>query len=462
MNTLKLLLLALLFPLSNIAQLTLLVTEIPPNTPDGSDIYVAGNFQAWNPGDPNYQLELNFNGDYELVINPAPGTLAFKFTRGSWENPEGNENGGFLPDRTFEYDGTAQTLELQILTWEDTGGLNSTATDNVSILDTDYSIPQLNRERRIWIYLPPDYDTALDKHYPVLYMHDGQNLFDAATSFSGEWEVDETLNALHEEGDYGCIVVGIDNGGVHRLDEYSPWVNTEYGGGQGDDYLQFLVNTLKPDIDANYRTLSAREHTGIMGSSMGGLISVYGGMEYNSTFSKIGSFSPAYWFAPECISHAENSTPDLDTRVYHIIGLNESLGAVEDMSEMDDALLEAGIAEDELSSTVHLDGQHSEWYWAREFGEAYEWLFRDLELSISDSQAFTQTMFYPNPVEDKIAVQIGLEIEQLEILDLTGRTVHLEKSPSSEVILSGLEPGKYLVRFYMKSGAEVVREMVKY
>lgn len=124
-------------------------------------------------------------------------------------------------------------------------------------------------------------------------MHDGQNVFETATSFSGEWEVDESLNALHENGDYGCIVVAIDNGGAFRLDEYSPWINTQFGEGQGDDYMQFIINTLKPDIDNSYRTKPERDYTGIMGSSMGGLISMYGGMEYNSVFSKIGAFSPS-------------------------------------------------------------------------------------------------------------------------------------------------------------------------
>ena len=133
-------------------------------------------------------------------------------------------------------------------------------------------------------------------------MHDSQNLFDNYYSFAGEWGIDETLNSLFNAGDYGCIVVGVDNGGVERINEYSPWVNASYGGGDGDKYARFIVETLKPYIDQNYRTSPEREKTGIMGSSMGGLISFYIGLKYQEVFSKIGIFSPSFWFSKECYS----------------------------------------------------------------------------------------------------------------------------------------------------------------
>ena len=226
------------------AQLTLKVTSIPLNTPAGSNIYAAGTFNNWNPSDANTQLSLNTEGHYVLTINPPAGTVKFKFTRGGWPTVEGDANGSFLPDRVLNYNGQPTTVDLTILSWEDTGaGGSGTAAANVQILDEDFYMPQLNRNRRIWLYLPPDYNTS-NKSYPVLYMHDAQNLFDNNTSFAGEWGVDEALNTLHAQGDYGCIVVGIDNGGQYRLDEYSPWVNANYGGGQGDEYIEFIANTL--------------------------------------------------------------------------------------------------------------------------------------------------------------------------------------------------------------------------
>ena len=160
------------------AQLTIVVDEIPANTPEDPQIFVAGDFQGWDPGNPTYQLEEQFDGSFLIEISPAPGPITFKFTRGSWDTVEGNENGGFLPDRQYTWDGNPTTLTLQILTWEDTGGLESTAAENVSIMDPGFYMPQLDRYRRIWIYVPPDYETNTDKYYPVLYMHDGQNVFD--------------------------------------------------------------------------------------------------------------------------------------------------------------------------------------------------------------------------------------------------------------------------------------------
>jgi predicted alpha/beta superfamily hydrolase len=141
----------------------------------------------------------------------------------------------------------------------------------VKIIGSNFFIPQLNRYRRIWIYLPVSYATS-GKKYPVLYMHDGQNVFDDSTSFSGEWGVDETLDTL-EIKTKEVIVVAIDNGGDKRMNEYSPYDMDRFGKGEGDLYVDFLVNTLMPYINRNYRTKKYGRNTFVAGSSMGGLIS---------------------------------------------------------------------------------------------------------------------------------------------------------------------------------------------
>ena len=269
-----LLLFWLLLPALVFAQLTIKVVAVPANTPQGANIYIAGTFNNWNPSDPTKILTSLGGGQYQIVLNPPAGTVEFKFTRGGWPTVEGDANGNQLPNRTTTYNGQPKTVELTILSWEDLPS-GTTAAANVTLLDDDFYMPQLNKNRKIWIYLPPDYQTST-KHYPVLYMQDAQNLFDDYTSFSGEWEVDESLNEMFTQGDYGCIVVGIENGGADRLDEYSPWVNSEYNeGGDGAAYVEFMVNTLKPYVDEHYRTLPGRNTTGVMGSSMGGLISMY-------------------------------------------------------------------------------------------------------------------------------------------------------------------------------------------
>lgn len=256
----------------------------------------------------------------------------------------------------------------------------STATSSVSMLRCDFTIPQLDRARRVWIYLPPGYATG-DVRYPVLYMHDGQNVFDAATSYAGEWGVDEALDSLVEAGLPGVIVVAVANGEERRLDEYSPWRNERLdAGGEGEEYVDFLVETLKPYIDANYRTLPDRTNTGIAGSSMGGLISLYAVMKAPETFGLAGVFSPAFWFAPDVYELvAGAASPGAGTRVYMVTGGREEPDPavyVEGHERMVGVLGGPALADDvELHAVVRPEGTHSEGFWRREFPAAYRWLF---------------------------------------------------------------------------------------
>ncbi len=141
----------------------------------------------------------------------------------------------------------------------------------------------LPRTRRIWIYLPRSYASDINRRYPVIYAHDAQNLFDSATSFSGEWGIDESLDNMPQE----LIVVGIDNGGAARMDELTPYANDKYGGGQADDYLDFIVEKLRPYINSRFRTKPERENTAILGSSLGGLCSFYAAIRHEDIFTLI-------------------------------------------------------------------------------------------------------------------------------------------------------------------------------
>ena len=153
----------------------------------------------------------------------------------------------------------------------------------------DFYIPQLKTKRRVWIYLPSEYENS-QKHYPVLYMHDGQSLFDDSLSYDGSWHVDKKTT--------GIIIVAVDNAGKNRMREYNPW---EDMGGRGLLYADFIVHTLKPYIDNNFRTMPQREHTGIIGSSMGAYISTYIALKNQDVFSKIGLLSPVYWLYTELL-----------------------------------------------------------------------------------------------------------------------------------------------------------------
>lgn len=167
-------------------------------------------------------------------------------------------------------------------------------------IQTDFHSPQLQNQRNILVYLPPSYAQS-DRRYPVMYMHDGQNLFDNTTSYAGEWQVDETMEYLAYNEGLEAIVVAVPNMGAERTNEYSPFHDPRHGGGRGGQYLAFLAHSLKPQIDRDFRTMSDRMHTGIMGSSMGGLISLYAFFQHHDTFGFAGVMSPSLWFAHDAI-----------------------------------------------------------------------------------------------------------------------------------------------------------------
>jgi predicted alpha/beta superfamily hydrolase len=186
--------------------------------------------------------------------------------------------------------------------------------------------PQLGNQRDILVYLPPSYGTN-ERRYPVLYMHDGQNLFDNATSFAGKWGVDETMESLSRESGLEAIVVGVPNMGPARLAEYSPFVDPHLGGGQGRAYVTFLAHTLKPLIDRDFRTLPDKPHTGIMGSSMGGLISLYAFFQQPHIFGFTGVMSPSLWFAQKGIYNFVQKAPFHQGRIYLDAGTREMGGS---------------------------------------------------------------------------------------------------------------------------------------
>lgn len=254
---------------------------------------------------------------------------------------------------------------------------------------------ELDRKRKIRVLLPIDYYENKEKRYPVIYMHDGQNLFDHSLSYSGHsWEVRETLDRMQQEGLIdGFIVVGIDNNqeGHKRLDEYSPWENEEIGkllsnrlgvengaGGEGEKYAEFIVNTLKPYIDDNFRTLNNRENTIVAGSSMGGFISLYIGFRYQNVFSKVGAFSTAAWFKEgELLEFLREQGQIEKMKVYLDIGTEETSN--EDDPNFKDYYINGTIRiyetlcefmdKEDIKLIIDEGATHSEIYWAKRFKE---------------------------------------------------------------------------------------------
>jgi predicted alpha/beta superfamily hydrolase len=231
--------------------------------------------------------------------------------------------------------------------------------------------PQLQTTKKIWIYLPENY-THTTKKYPVMYLHDAQNLFDAATSYAGEWRIDETLDSLKAE----IIVVGIEHGNEKRIDELTPYKNEQYGGGQGNLYLEFMINQLKPYIDSHYRTKTGKYHTAIGGSSLGGLLSYYATLKYPKIFGKAMVFSPAFWINPEVYALTEQ-TKTIKSKIYFMCGDSESESMVKDMEQMIAALNTTRCSCLHLTKKqIIVNGKHTEKLWANEFAKAYLWLFK--------------------------------------------------------------------------------------
>jgi predicted alpha/beta superfamily hydrolase len=248
----------------------------------------------------------------------------------------------------------------------------NTITPNVHTLQHFY-IPQLHRYRNIHIYLPPNY-AQNGQRYPVIYMQDGQNLFNAATAFAREWKIDKSLNKLYAQKKAPCIVVGIENGGQHRQDEYAPFQRGKMGGGNADNYLRFVTETLKPYIDHHYNTLINRENTGIAGSSMGGLLSFYAGVRYAHVFGKIGVLSPSLWYNPQVYEMAKQPTQWVSQ--WYVSGSKtESKHMTSALEGVSWALKTAGHHDWALQVAIRDRGRHNEFFWGNEFKKMYQWWF---------------------------------------------------------------------------------------
>ena len=309
--------------------ITFIITELPGDTPADATLTLGANLGGWDPGNPDYAFTRDDEGRYTLTLVIEDGTtIEYKVTQGSWQTVERSADGGDIENKTLEVDGDA-IVELTVASWSavDSPPRPSTVSGRVEVIEEVQS-PQLGNSRDLLVYLPPDYAES-DARYPVLYMHDGQNLFDDATSFSGEWGADEAAEQLAQRG-AGVIIVGIPNN-ADRISEYGPFPDEKYNAtGRGAEYAAFVVETIKPLIDQRYRTLPGRTHTGIAGSSMGGLISLYTALVYPDTFGFAGVFSPALFVGDAKIFEWVEAHPNPDVRIYIDMGTREGMASAMD------------------------------------------------------------------------------------------------------------------------------------
>ena len=238
----------------------------------------------------------------------------------------------------------------------------------------------LPSEHTLLVYRPPGYSDDRLRRFPVLYLHDGQNVFDRATSATGqEWSVDETAQRLIEEGAIEpIIIVGIYNAGKRRIDEYTPTRDSRKGmGGKADAYARMLVQEIKPFIDRRYRTLRTAANTGLGGSSLGGLLTMHLGLRFPTVFSRIAVLSPSVWWDDRAIVREVDALPNkLPLRIWLDSGTGEGGEVTRDARLLRDALVRKGwVVGQDLSYLEAEGGGHNEQSWATRVEGVLRFLF---------------------------------------------------------------------------------------
>lgn len=296
-----------------------LIFEVNPATvPGDSAVYVVGNIQAlgqWRHEDA-LRLSQFEPGMWRGALEVAVGTeIAFKVTCGSWAT-EALLPDGSIPADTWITVISDSTLIISVDAWKhERERISGGVTGDVR-RHTAFHSDIMGRGRDIWVLLPRSYADSTGKRYPVLYMHDGRNAFDPALSYAGvDWQVDEVVDSLSAKGKLPeLMVVAIDN---------TPQRSMEYADTTlGELYAQFIVEELKPFIDEQYRTLPSRDHTAVMGSSMGGLISFLLAWWYPDVFGHAACLSPAFlWGDDKALRRVkEEQPPAARVRIYLDIG----------------------------------------------------------------------------------------------------------------------------------------------
>ncbi len=344
---------------------------------DDREVYITGNFNDWNPEDPHYKMTKTSSGEYEIEIPNAQlaKEVQYKFTKGGWQNGEIDPYGNITANRvSHKQDSVQDTVENWRSNW---GPFKEEFMPKKFLVSEEFYIPQLDRTRKIWALLPYDY-YATQKRYPVLYLQDAQNLFDEGSEY-GNWEIDKKLSLLAEYGRGDIIVVAIEHGQEDRIKEYVFESNQLTPEGEGKNYIRFVTDYLKPYIDQHFRTKKEREFTGIGGSSLGALISIYGGLIYPEVYSKLLIFSPSLWVVPDIHFPMLKFYNPFQTKMYLYAGEKESANLIQNLTDFVNKVesWENNNIEFEEKISINPEGEHKEFYWSQEFPKAIEWLYFD-------------------------------------------------------------------------------------
>ncbi len=351
--------------------------NLTTNTKDNLPIYLAGNFNDWKVNDERFRMNKITDGRYSFQLDTlyfSTYPLEYKYLRNGWEHVELDEFGCHTNNRSVDF--KQKIVKDSVPRWL-TGGLeyDPALLPKGKIITNEFEMPQLGKKRRVSILLPYNYEES-NKHYPVIYLQDGQNLFNDYAPY-GTWAVDKRLAVLQERNHGDVIVVAIDHGGVERIQEFIPYADTKFGATDGKLYARFMVETLKPYIDYHYRTLPNREDTGIGGSSLGALISIYAALMYPTVFSKMMIFSPSLWISSKIFFDAIGFSSPFHTKIYVYAGGKEGSSMIPNVQRFKDAIAKRGLDASKIDFQLSIDpkGVHNEDRWGKEFPKALEWLF---------------------------------------------------------------------------------------
>ncbi|GAB4027223.1 alpha/beta hydrolase [Spirosoma koreense] len=343
---------------------------------DDRPVFVSGNFCDWFPDVAQFQMQAVGPGQFVYTFPegmPLPETLEYKYTRGGWDHVELDASAGPVGNRIVSRADDVRPEYVPHWRWF---GLpfDPVFMPKIELLGDDFRVPELNRPRRVHVLLPYDYNQT-DRRYPVLYLHDGQNLFGGGSGY-GSWEIDQKMAVLASRRHHEVILVSIDHANDERIREFTLY-RTRAGAGRGQYYLDFICQTLKPIIDRTFRTLPDAAHTGIGGSSLGGLISIYAGLLHPEVFGRLMVFSPALWISPKIYFDAIRFQSPVPMKIYAYGGEQESQYMVPNIQRFNDALARQNYGGNPIDIFLSVDptGTHQESHWSREFPKAVEWLF---------------------------------------------------------------------------------------
>ena len=343
---------------------------------DFRPVYISGNFNEWRTQDKGFMMEKIGDGLYHFKFPHDfvyPKELLYKFTKGDWSEVEIDKYGNRTENRSCKQNSGVR--KEHVAKWRKNWlPFKPNFLPQVKLISDEFEIPQLNKKRKIWALLPHDYDLSSES-YPVLYLQDAQNLFNEKAEF-GNWEIDKKLAVMAEYKIGKIIVIAIEHAEKDRIKEYNVG-KTVLGSGQGKQYIRFVTDTLKPFVDNNFRTKPEREFTGIGGSSMGGLVSIFSGLMYPEVYGKLMIFSPSLWVVPKMNISNDFDDEAQDTKIYLYAGGDESATMIEHVKQFKKKLIKSEFVSSKMKIklSINNEGKHSEIYWSDEFPKAIEWLF---------------------------------------------------------------------------------------